>query len=366
MTDQDDARFMALALALGRRGLGRTAPNPSVGCVLVRGGRIVGRGWTADGGRPHAETRALEQAGPQARGATAYVTLEPCAHTGQTPPCAEALVQAGLSRVVIACEDHDPRVAGQGAARLRAAGVQTDIGVGASEAAQAHAGFFARLRGGRPLVTLKLAMSFDGRIATGSGDSQWITGPDARRAVHALRARHDAVMVGGATARMDNPQLTVRGFGAVRQPVRVVLSRRLDLPLTGHLARSARDIPLVLCHGPDLDPARRAAWRDLGAQLVGCAVRAGHLDPGDVLTRLGDLGLTRVFCEGGSAVAASLLAHDCVDRLIGFGAGVVIGAEGLPAIGGLGLSKLSEAPRFDLHEARTVGADVLADWRRRP
>ena len=355
---------MTTALSLGRRGMGRCWPNPAVGCVIVRDGRIVGRGWTQPGGRPHAEVEALAQAGPLARGATAYVTLEPCSHHGKTPPCAEALIGAGVARVVAALEDTDARVAGQGFAMLRAAGIEVTTGVMAPEAVRDHAGFLLRTTQGRPLVTLKLASSFDGRIATATGHSQWITGPEARRAVHAMRARHDAVMVGAGTARADDPALTVRGMGVTDQPVRVVVSRRLDLPLLGQLARTAQDVPVWLCCGQDADSERQSAWTGLGARLLPCGVRGVQLDPVDILQKLGGEGLTRVFCEGGSALAASLLAADLVDELVGFSAGLVVGAEGMPAIGAMGLGRLEEAPRFQLVETRPVGADVLHRWSR--
>lgn len=359
-----DTRFMALALSLGRRGMGQCAPNPAVGCVIVRGGRIVGRGVTAPGGRPHAEPQALAQAGPLARGATAYVTLEPCAHHGATPPCTDALIAAGVARVVAPFDDTDPRVAGQGFALLRAAGIEVTTGILADAARRDHAGFLLRNGQGRPHVTLKLAASFDGRIATASGHSQWITGPGARRAVHAMRARHDAVMVGAGTARADDPMLTVRGMGARRQPVRVVVSRRLDLPLMSQLARSAGEVPLWLCHGDGVDPALASAWQGLGARLLPCAVRAGQVDAGAMLRVLGDAGLTRVLCEGGGALAASLLGAGLVDELVGFTAGLAIGAEGLPGLGALGLARLDEAQRFTLIEARPVGGDVLHRWQR--
>ncbi|MHA6262454.1 bifunctional diaminohydroxyphosphoribosylaminopyrimidine deaminase/5-amino-6-(5-phosphoribosylamino)uracil reductase RibD [Arenibacterium sp. CAU 1754] len=359
-----DTRFMALALTLGRRGQGRCWPNPAVGCVIVRDGRIVGRGWTRPGGRPHAETEALAQAGQAARGATAYVTLEPCAHHGETPPCCDALIAAGVARVVAPIEDSDARVAGQGFAALRDAGVEVTTGVLADQAARDHAGFFLKTEQGRPLVTLKLASSLDGRIATATGQSKWITGPHARREVHALRARHDAVVVGAGTARADDPSLTVRDLGISEQPVRIVVSRHLDLPLMSQLARSAKDIPLWLCHGNSADTERLSAWEGLGARLFSCQLIGTQVDPADMLRQLGQAGLTRVFCEGGGALAASLLAADLVDELMVFNAGLAIGAEGLPAIGALGLEDLNAASRFDLVETRAVGADVMHHWRR--
>ena len=355
---------MAHALVLGRRGQGRCWPNPAVGCVIVRDGRVVGRGWTQPGGRPHAETQALARAGAAARGATAYVTLEPCAHHGQTPPCAEALIAAGVARVVVAVEDDDSRVAGRGLAMLRAAGIAVETGVLAQEAARDHAGFFLKTGAGRPFVTLKLATTLDGRIATATGESQWITGPGARREVHALRARHDAVMVGGGTARADDPALTVRGLGIRHQPLRIVVSRKLDLPLTGQLAQTAGDVPVWLCHGPDAGPGLCEAWEGLGARLVSCRLAGRQVDMRDALHGLGAAGLTRVFCEGGGQLAASLLAAGLVDELICFTAGMALGAEGQPAIGALGVERLAEAPRLALAEVRPVGADVMSVWRR--
>jgi diaminohydroxyphosphoribosylaminopyrimidine deaminase/5-amino-6-(5-phosphoribosylamino)uracil reductase len=356
---------MALALSLGARGQGATWPNPAVGCVIVRDGRIVGRGWTAAGGRPHAETVALARAGAAGRGATAFVSLEPCSHHGQTPPCAEALIAAGIARVVTALEDPDPRVAGRGHAMLRAAGIDVTTGVLAETAAKSHRGFLLNRTEGRPSLTLKLAASFDGRIATATGESQWITGPEARRLVHALRARHDAVMVGGGTARADDPMLTVRGIGVPRQPVRIVCSRRLDLPLDGQLARSAGRVPLWLCHGPDAAARLRAEWEALGARLIEVPVGGGRqLDPAAILQALGAEGLTRVFCEGGGSLAASLLSAGLVDDLAVFTAGIALGAEGRPALGALGLDSLAEAVRFRLVETRDVGGDALHLWTR--
>src|SRR6056297_2939939 len=355
---------MALALALGRRGQGQCWPNPAVGCVIVRDGRIVGRGWTAPGGRPHAEVRALAHAGEKARGATVYVSLEPCAHHGKTPPCADALIEAGVARVVAPIADSDPRVAGQGFARLEGAGIEVETGICAQDAMPDLGGFLRRAETGLPHLTLKLAMSLDGRIATASGDSQWITGPESRRMVHAMRARHDAVMVGAGTARADDPMLTVRGLGITGQPVRVVVSRRLDLPLMSQLAQSAREVPLWLCHGPDPDAALAEAWDGIGAERIPCDLAGRQLDMEAVLDNLGGQGLTRVFCEGGGALAASLLQAGLVDELVGFTAGLALGAEGRPCLGALGIEALADAPRFRLVETRAVGGDVMHRWRR--
>jgi len=353
---------MKMALSLGRRGHGRVWPNPAVGCVIVKDGRVIGRGWTADGGRPHAEPQALAQAGGAARGATAYVTLEPCAHHGKTPPCAETLVAAGVARVVIACGDPDPRVNGGGTAILRAAGIEVETGVCEAEALRDHAGFLSRITKGRPFVTLKLALTLDGRIATASGESQWITGPEARRRVHMQRATHDAVMVGAGTVRADDPSLTVRGLGIDRQPARVVVSSSGALPSDCKLTQTAKHVPVYLCHGPN---AAVADWSAAGVQVLPCAASAQGVDADSVLKALGDQGLTRVFCEGGGSLAASLLKAGVVDELIVFSAGMMIGSEGLPALGGLGLESLGAAPRFDLVDQTVIGADVMTKWRAR-
>ena len=365
MASGDDARWMRLALSLGARGLGRVWPNPAVGCVIVKQGRVLGRGWTQDGGRPHAETVALAQAGAAARGAVAYVSLEPCNHHGKTPPCAQALIDAGVARVVVALTDPDPRVAGGGLARLRAAGIEVVTDICAPEARADHIGFLTRVTQGRPMLSLKLATSLDGRIATATGESQWITGPEARRHVHAMRARHDAVLVGAGTARADDPSLTVRDLGVRHQPVRVVVSRRLDLPLDSALMRSARAVPVWLCHGPDAPDAARAAWDAAGAVRFEVATGfGGQLDLAAVMQALGAAGLTRVFCEGGGTLAAGLLTCDLVDELAVMSAGIALGAEGTPAIGAMGIAALAEAPRFTLRDMRMLGGDVLSLWGR--
>lgn len=364
MTAEADRQHMAHALGLARRGLGRVWPNPAVGCVIVKDGRILGRGWTQDGGRPHAETVALGAAGEAARGATSYVTLEPCAHHGKTPPCAEALIAAGVARVVSALEDPDPRVAGRGHSMLRAAGVAVETGLMAKEAALLQRGFLSRVHRGHPMLTLKLAASLDGRIASASGESRWITGEASRRRVHAMRAHHDAVLIGAGTARADDPSLTVRGLGARRQPVRIVAARRLDLPTGGQLARTAREVPVWLLHGDSAPVAVRRSWEDAGARLIEVGEVSGALDPTAILSALGEAGLTRVFCEGGGQLAASLLRADLVDDLALFSAGLALGADGRPAVGALGFQTLADAPRFRLAAVDRIGGDTLSLWSR--
>ncbi len=364
----NDVRHMRHALALGRRALGATWPNPAVGCVLVApDGRVLARGVTGAGGRPHAEAVALERAGAAARGATAFVTLEPCAHHGRTPPCAEALVAAGVARVVVPIRDPDPRVAGRGLGMLRAAGIEVTEGVCAEEAERDHAGFLMRVRAGRPLVTLKLAASLDGRIATASGESRWITGPASRRRVHLMRAQHDAVMVGIGTALADDPMLDVRDLGIARAPVRVVIDSRLRLPTTSRLGRSLERAPLWLVHGPAAPEGARVAWRRAGARLVEVpAGPGGGLDLAAALAALGAAGLTRVLCEGGGQLAAGLIGAGLADRLAVFHAGLALGAEGRPMIGPLAPGPLAEAPRWRRVAVEAVGEDVLSLWERAP
>ena len=363
LTDAD-AGHMRAALGLARRGLGRVWPNPAVGCVIVAGGHVVGRGRTADGGRPHAETAALAMAGTAARGATAFVTLEPCAHTGKTPPCAEALIAAGIARVVSTIEDPDPRVAGAGFAALRSAGIEVVTGCLTAEAEDLNAGFLRRVRTGRPRLTLKLAASLDGRIATASGESRWITGARARAEVHLMRARSDAVLVGAGTARSDDPRLDVRGLGlSDANPVRVVVSGGLTLPRGGALGTTARDIPLWLCHHSEAETDRRAAWAETGADLLEIPFQEdGQLDLAALMRTLGDRGLTRVLCEGGGRLSAALLEAGLVDEVVLYTAGIVLGDEGTPAVGTLRVEALADAPRLRLVETARIGDDTRSRW----
>lgn len=358
---------MGAALSLAARGLGQVWPNPSVGCVIVRDGRVVGRGATGKGGRPHGETIALAQAGELARGATVYVSLEPCNHHGKTPPCTEALMAAGVARVVVACQDPDPRVHGSGLERLRSAGIRVETGLLMEEAAELNEGFFRRIRDRRPMLTLKLATTLDGRIATRTGESKWITGEMARSWGHGLRARHDAIMVGIGTALADDPDLTCRLPGLEgRSPVRVVVDSRLRLPLTGRLIRTAREVPTWIVTLKDgCDPLRREAIEQCGAEVIEVEpTSAGELTAGGALAALAARGITRVLAEGGARLAASVLRDDLVDRLEWFRAGVVVGGDGLPAAQGFGITELARAPRFNRTALRAVGPDVLESLRR--
>jgi len=359
---------MRAALTLARRGLGTVWPNPAVGCVILNDGRVVGRGWTQPGGRPHGETEALRRAGEAARGAVAHVSLEPCCHWGQTPPCVDALIAAGVRRVVVALEDPDPRVAGQGLRRLRAAGLDVDVGLCAEEAAELNAGFLSRLRLGRPLVTFKLATSLDGRIATASGESQWITGPPARERAHALRASHDAIMVGTGTVVADDPQLTCRlpGLGH-RSPVRVVIDRHLRIPPAARIIADAHLAPTWVVTLRSADPGRRAAFLANGVTLIDFNDDGeGQIDLAAALGVLGERGITRLLVEGGARLAAAFFRARLVDRLVWVHAPLVIGGDGIPAIAGFDLAALADARAFERLSTETIGDDVLTTFRVRP
>jgi len=365
-----DERWMRLALSLAARGLGQVAPNPAVGAVLVREDRVLGRGATGAGGRPHAEAIALDQArnlfGAQAsRGATAYVTLEPCAHHGRTPPCAEALIAAQVARVVCPMIDPDPRVSGRGLAALEAAGIVVETGLMQAEARRLNAGFLSRIERGRPFLTLKLATTLDGRIATRTGESRWITGSRSRRRVHLMRMQSDAVLIGAGTARADDPMLDVRGFGPrATQPLRVITDGSLSLSPASRLAATAREVPVTLLCDGDAPPERRADLEAMGIQVTETAKSAdGRLDMADGLARLGAAGLTRVLCEGGGRLAASLLAAGLVDELVLFSGAKVIGQDGVPAVGGFGLERLAQAPGFRLESVEALGEDLMSVWR---
>jgi diaminohydroxyphosphoribosylaminopyrimidine deaminase/5-amino-6-(5-phosphoribosylamino)uracil reductase len=358
--------MMRAALALARRSLGRTWPNPAVGCVIVKDGKVVGRGRTRDGGRPHAEVDALNQAGAAARGATVYVTLEPCSHFGKSPPCADALIKAGVTKVVSAMEDPNPQVNGQGHARLREAGIVVEVGEGAKEAAEINAGFLIRVREGRPLFHLKLATSLDGHIATASGESKWITGEAARADSHRLRAIHDAVLVGISTAAADDPDLTCRLPGlAAYSPIRIVLDSKARLSPSSKLATTARKVPVWLLCTQGAPAAARGSLTERGIEVIEVAVdSSGRIDIAAAARELGKRGLTRVLVEGGAAVAAALLKANLVDCLSVYHGGRALGADGRSAVGPLGLRELGFAPRFSLVSTRLVGGDTLETWRR--
>lgn len=366
ITSAEDTAHMRAALALARRGIGNTWPNPSVGCIVVKDGRVVGRAVTAPGGRPHAEPAALDIARKAANGATVYVTLEPCCHWGRTPPCTDALISAGVARVVIATRDPDPRVDGAGIAKLRAAGIEVREGVLQDEADEVAAGFRTRVRDGRPLVTLKLASTLDGRIATRAGESRWITGEAARRAAHAMRGRHDAVMVGVGTVMADDPELTCRLPGYRPNPlVRVVADSHLRTPLSATLAVTAAEAPTWMLMRNGADPDRRGAFADLGIRLIEVPGAEVGVDPTRALLALGDAGITRLLVEGGAQLAASLLRADLVDRIAWFHAPAVMGADAWPAVQAFGIEQLDAMPRFARIAQTVLGDDMLTEFTRK-
>jgi diaminohydroxyphosphoribosylaminopyrimidine deaminase/5-amino-6-(5-phosphoribosylamino)uracil reductase len=361
---------MAAALRLGRRNLGATSPNPAVGAIIVRSGddggaHVVGRGWTAPGGRPHAETMALAEAGEAARGATVYVTLEPCAHHGGTPPCAEALVAAGVGRVVSAITDPDPRVAGRGHAVLEAAGIAVTTGVMERQARLAHAGHISRVTKGRPWVTLKLAVSADGMIGRREGERMIISGRAAFDLVQAMRVESDAAMIGIGTVRSDDPRLTVRQPGlAARSPVRVILDSAAEIPLSSRLVETAREVPLWIVARDDAPADRVAALQAAGAEVISVRGGSGGTDLGEALSRLAERGITRVLAEGGAKVASTLVTQGLADEVILFRAPVVVGPDGVRALAGNALSAIERSPRYQTLDDIAVGDDRMRHYLR--
>ncbi|HVY59727.1 MAG TPA: bifunctional diaminohydroxyphosphoribosylaminopyrimidine deaminase/5-amino-6-(5-phosphoribosylamino)uracil reductase RibD [Xanthobacteraceae bacterium] len=354
----DDERYMRLALALGRRGLGNTWPNPAVGAVLVKDGAIIGRGWTQPGGRPHAETEALRRARRAAHGATLYVTLEPCSHYGKTPPCADAIVKAGVARVVSAIEDPNPLVAGQGHARLRESGVRVDVGLCAEAARRAHAGHIARVREKRPHVLVKLALSADGKAGLAGRRRATITGEAAQERVFMMRAQSDAILVGVGTVLADNPQLTCRLPGLFeRSPVRVVLDARLRTPLSLAVVSTVRETPTWIFASTKASPVAEEILCDKGCRVFRVEEQNGKLDLAAVLATLADEGVTRLMVEGGPRVAASFAGTGLADAVALFRGATQIGADGIEPVEGTDLSTLTDG--LASYETETLGADTL-------
>jgi diaminohydroxyphosphoribosylaminopyrimidine deaminase / 5-amino-6-(5-phosphoribosylamino)uracil reductase len=371
-TKEADRRFMQLALTLGRRGQGRTWPNPAVGAVVVKDGVVVGRGWTQPGGRPHAEPEALKRAGEAARGATLYATLEPCSHVGKSPPCTDAIIAAGIARVVSAIEDPNPEVAGQGHAKLRAAGIAVDVGLGAMEAAYDHAGHFRRIRDKRPHVVLKLAVSSDDKIGAAGRKPVAITGEAARTRVHLLRAQCDAILVGIGTVLADDPLLTCRLPGMeARSPVRVVLDRSLRIPGTSRLVHSARQTPLWVMTSDLAEAPAAVKLGAAGAQVIRVATTASpprlddlRLDLLAVLHALAEKGITRLMVEGGSRVASSFFAAGLADEVWLLRGANAVGADGVAALDALPLSAITQSPGFKVRASENLDKDTLTVYER--
>ncbi len=367
-TMETDVRYLKLAISLGYRSLGQTWPNPPVGCVLVKRNRIVGTGYTGLKGRPHAETNALKEAGKLANGATAFVTLEPCSHYGQTPPCAWELIKANVKRVVCPLEDPNPRVSGNGFKLLKEHGIIVDkVPFLIKEARELAEGFLKVMHEKRPFIALKLALSLNSKIATGSNESNWITGENARTLVHFFRSRYDAVMVGTNTAMIDNPELNLRGqFKYLPQPKKIILDRNLSLPNTHNFAKSTGSENLIIVHDEKNKPKALQKWGKNGIQTLGVLSNKNEgINLKDLLTRLANLGLTRVLVEGGGNLSTSLLHHNLVDLLILFTAGIIIEEKGINGFTPKILSNVSllKSPRFKLDKTFKVGEDVAHFWR---
>jgi diaminohydroxyphosphoribosylaminopyrimidine deaminase/5-amino-6-(5-phosphoribosylamino)uracil reductase len=359
-----DLRFMQLALSLGRRGLGRTAPNPAVGAVVVKDGVIIGRGWTQAGGRPHAETEALKRAGKEAKGATLYVTLEPCSHQGKTPPCVDAIIRAGIARVVSALEDPNPEVAGQGYAKLRERGIAVEAGLEAETAARQHAGHIRRMRDGRPHVLLKLAVSSDGKAGLPGRKPAGITGEAARARVHQMRAESDAILVGVGTVLSDDPHLTCRLPGMMDwSPVRIILDARLRAPLATSIIGTARETPTWVFATPNASPVAEDILKAKGVEVFRVDGKDGRLDLNAVLKALGERGITRLMVEGGPTVAASFLKADLVDEAALFRSPNPLG-QGIDVLEGLPLTALTKSPKLKPVASEAVGGDTLETFER--
>ena len=349
-----DHGMMARALQLAERGLWTTSPNPRVGCVLVRDGRVVGEGWHEKAGEPHAEVHALRATGEQARGATAYVTLEPCSHHGRTPPCAEALIAAGVARVVAAMTDPNPLVAGQGLAMLQAAGIETASGLLENEARELNIGFVSRMTRGRPWLRLKTAASLDGKTALNNGVSQWITGPDARRDGHAWRARACAILTGIGTVRDDDPQLLVRDVETTRQPLRVVVDSRLETPLTARILQGG---PVLIAGAVD-NAEKAALLRSTGAEVLILPNAAGKVELKALLEALAQRGINEVHAEAGFKLNGSLLREGLVDELLLYLAPCLIGHEASGLFNLPALTTLDGKRPLQVRDLRQVGADI--------
>ncbi|HCI14547.1 MAG: riboflavin biosynthesis protein RibD [Gallionellales bacterium GWA2_60_142] len=362
-----DSRWMAQALRLAERGLYTTSPNPRVGCVLVKAGAVIGEGWHERAGEPHAEVHALREANDAARGATAYVTLEPCSHHGRTPPCADALIAAGVARVVIAMQDLNPLVAGQGIAKLRAAGIEVECGLMEAAARELNIGFCARMTRGRPWVRSKVGMSLDGRTALANGVSQWITGPAARQDVQHWRARSCAVLTGIGTVLADDPQLNVRDIAVERQPLRVVLDSKLQTPLSAHMLQSLPSLASgrgvggegrILIYTALRDAEKIAALEQTGATVCVSPDAAGQVDLIAVLSDLAQRGINEVLVEAGSTLNGALLKAGLVDELLLYVAPQLLGdmARGIAALGEL--TALDQRVDLEWQDVRRVGNDL--------
>ena len=367
MTTQNtiDKKWMSVALSLAKRTKGATWPNPNVGCVIVKDDKLIGRGWTAPTGRPHAETQALSSAGAASANSTAYVTLEPCAHTGKTKPCTSSLIRANVARVVIATRDPDPRVSGQGLKLLKNAGISITEGILKDEACYEHFGFFNRILNGKPKITLKLATSLDGKIATKNNESKWITGERSRKLTHLYRMQSDAVMIGSRTAIMDDPSLNVRHITSKQQPAKIIIDTTLKTPLTSKIFQSANEFKTIICCGHNVDQSLVSIWINQGSKIIKCKTNMdGKIDLIDAMKHLGTIGINNIFCEGGASLATSLLKADLIDEFISMTSGLLIGANGRSVVGNFDNLSISKLPILKLRESYKYGQDVVSIWRK--
>ena len=365
MTTQNtiDKKWMSVALSLAKRTKGATWPNPNVGCVIVKDDKLIGRGWTAPTGRPHAETQALKSAGAASANSTAYVTLEPCAHTGKTKPCTSSLIRTNVARVVIAIIDPDPRVSGQGLKLLKNAGISITEGILKDEACYEHFGFFNRILNGKPKITLKLATSLDGKIATKNNESKWITGERSRKLTHLYRMQSDAVMIGSRTAIMDDPSLNVRHITTKQQPAKIIIDTTLKTPLTSKIFQSANEFKTIICCGHNVDQSLVSIWINQGSKIIKCKTNMdGKIDLIDAMKHLGTIGINNIFCEGGASLATSLLKADLIDEFISMTSGLLIGANGRSVVGNFDNLSISKLPILKLRESYKYGQDVVSIW----
>ena len=365
MTTQNtiDKKWMSLTLSLAKRTKGATWPNPNVGCVIVKDDKLIGRGWTAPTGRPHAETLALKSAGEASVNSTAYVTLEPCAHTGETKPCTASLIGANVARVVIATRDPDPRVSGRGLELLKNAGISITEGVLKNEACYEHFGFFNRILNGKPKITLKLATSLDGKIATKNNESKWITGEKSRKLTHLYRMQSDAVMIGSRTAIIDDPLLDVRHIASKQQPARIIIDTTLKTPLTSKIFQSANKFKTIICCAHNIDNRLFSTWINQGSEIIKCKTKMdGQIDLIDAMKHLSTIGINNIFCEGGASLATSLLKENLIDEFISMTSGLLIGANGRSVVGSFGNLSISNLPILKLRESYKYGQDVVSIW----
>jgi len=360
-----DEKWMRVAISLSRRNKGSTWPNPHVGCLIIKDKQVIGRGWTAKTGRPHAETQALIEAGKNAKGSTVYVTLEPCAHIGHTKPCVESLINAKVKRVVVSTRDLDPRVSGLGIKMLKNAGIQVDEGIMEHDSIYEHTGFFNRILNGMPQITLKLASSIDGRIADKDNQSKWITSKKSRKLTHLYRMQNDAVMIGAGTAEFDDPSLNVRHIKTIQQPARIILDSHLRTSVQTKIFRSLRDFKTFVCCLKSVKPNLIKKWKDNGAHVIKCeSTFDGKIDLKSALSNLGKLGLNNIFCEGGSTLATNLINNNLVDQFILIKSGLLIGSDGKSVIGKFPKTPFTKLPKLNLIETYRYGDDSISIWRR--